>query len=387
MYCFSYFQKEHTLTDYTSGDVRSVRPDKIIALFENALAGKDDKLTENEKQFARYIRNRTIMQWGGLADQFDEYERRHRVTLQLLRFFDKIDYPLSFSTKAAWWTEDEQYMELFRKHGHNWHVKISIITANEKKARVVEGGVPSPEKRFEAIRNLTDAGIHVTLRLRPYIIGISDDWKVVIDKANEAGADSITTEFFCLESRADEKLKKRYKKISDVAGFDIHKFYMENSKQSGYKRLSRKIKLPIAKEMKEYAEKKGMRFLSSDSHLRDLCDGCNCCGVPKKFNSHKGHIGEAIQIAKEKGEVSWSDIKDSVENLFWFNWDRTAQYNTGSNKQRAKRLRMTMADFLHNNWNNPNGQLSPAKAYGGVLVPERIDENGDVVYRYNGERE
>lgn len=80
------------------------------------------------------------MQWGGLADEFDEYERRNGVTLELLRYFDKIDYPLSFSTKAAWWTEDERYMELFARHTHNWHVKISIITADAEKAKRIEKG-------------------------------------------------------------------------------------------------------------------------------------------------------------------------------------------------------------------------------------------------------
>jgi len=41
------------------------------------------------------------MQWGALADQFDQYEKRHGISLELLKFFDEIDYPLSMSSKAA----------------------------------------------------------------------------------------------------------------------------------------------------------------------------------------------------------------------------------------------------------------------------------------------
>ena len=112
LYCFSFFQKSHTLTGYTDGKVRCVNPEKVINLFESAFRNDIAAVSKSEAQFFPYIRARRIMQWGGLADEFDEYERRFGLTLELLKYFDKIDYPLSFSTKAAWWTEDERYMEL-----------------------------------------------------------------------------------------------------------------------------------------------------------------------------------------------------------------------------------------------------------------------------------
>lgn len=167
LYCFAYFQKSHTVNGYIGGEVRSINPAKIVNLFESAMKNDRRAVTKTELQYFPYIQNRRIMQWGGLADEFDEWERRHGVTLELLRYFDRIDYPLSFSTKAAWWTKDERYMELFARHTHNWHVKISIITADEDKARRIEKGVPSPQERIEAIRRLASIGIHVTLRLRP----------------------------------------------------------------------------------------------------------------------------------------------------------------------------------------------------------------------------
>ena len=300
LYCFAYFQKSHTLDGYIGGGgIRSIDPKKIIHLFESAMKNDRQAVTKTELQFFPYIQNRRIMQWGGLADQFDEWERRHGVTLELLRYFDKIDYPLSFSTKAAWWTQDERYMSLFARHTHNWHVKISIITADEKKARKIEKGVPSPEERIAAIKRLADLGVHVTLRLRPFILGVSTDFKKLIGMAHEAGADSVTTEFFCMEARANEALKKRYAEMSKVCGFDIHKYYMENSKQHGYKRLNRGIKAPIIHEMREYAHSLGMRFHVSDAFCRECNDACNCCGVPPEWGvSQQGNIGQAIITAR-----------------------------------------------------------------------------------------
>lgn len=384
LYCFSYFQKSHTLNGYIGGKNRCVNPDKVISLFEKAMKNDTENASATERQFFPYIQNRRIMQWGGLADEFDEYERRHGITLRLLQYFDEIDYPLSFSTKATWWTKDDRYMSLFKKHTHNWHVKISIITFDDEKAKKIELGVDPSSERLRAIKRLASIGIHVTLRLRPYIIGVSDDWKELMSAAKEAGADSVTTEFFCMESRASDDLKQRYKKMSEIAGYDIHSFYMKNSYQMGYKRLNRAIKAPIIHAMNEYAHEIGLRFHVSDAFCRELNDSINCCGVPPQWAvSNKGHIGHAILVAKEKGEVHWSEISPYIEKLFGsFEWAGAAGYNTGNNRNRAKNYGTSMAEWLHNNWNNVKSGTSPAKAYGGILKPKGIDENGDIVYAY-----
>ena len=383
LYCFSFFQKSHTTKGYLTGQPRSVNPEKVIALFENAAVNNIAAANKTDVQFFKYIQDRRIMQWGGLADEFDEYERRNGVTLELLRYFDKIDYPLSFSTKAAWWTEDSRYMELFARHTHDWHVKISIITADPEKARKIERGVPSPQERLAAIKRLADIGIHVTLRLRPFIIGCSEDYPTLIRAAKEAGADSVTTEFFCMESRADDRLKARYAAMSEVLGYDIHQFYMENSKQQGYKRLNRAIKAPIIHRMRELTHSLGMRFHVSDAFCRECNDACNCCGVPPEWGvSQTGNIGNAIIIAREKGFVTFSDVTDSINKHFDFPWVGACGYNTGSNKARALLYDTTMAQWLRSNWNDTKKGTSPARAYGGVLVPDGKDENGDVIYRY-----
>jgi len=395
LYCFAYFQKSHSMNGYIGKELpRSVNPKKVIDLFEKAFRNDRANASKVELQFFPYIQNRRIMQWGGLADEFDGWERRYGVTLELLRYFDKIDYPLSFSTKAAWWTEDERYMELFRKHAHNWHVKVSIITADAEKARKIEIGCPTPAKRIEAIKNLADAGLHVTLRLRPFIIGVSGDYKTLIKMAKDAGADSVTTEFFCMESRANEDLKKRYAQLSEICGFDIHKYYMQNSKQNGYKRLNRGIKAPIIHDMRDYVHSLGMRFHVSDAFCRECNDACNCCGVPPEWGvNQSGNIGQAIITAREKGEVSFSDISEGIDRYFDFGWSGAMGYNTGSNRARALNYDTTMAEWIRENWNSPNKGTSPAKGYGGILRPKRRDENGDIVYAYalkrdgdNGER-
>ena len=318
LYCFSFFQKSHTTKGYLTGQPRSVNPEKVIALFENAAVNNTAAANKTDVQFFKYIQDRRIMQWGGLGENIDEMDE---------------------ATLA--------------------------------------------QVRLAAIKRLADIGIHVTLRLRPFIIGCSEDYPTLIRAAKEAGADSVTTEFFCMESRADDRLKARYAAMSEVLGYDIHQFYMENSKQQGYKRLNRAIKAPIIHRMRELTHSLGMRFHVSDAFCRECNDACNCCGVPPEWGvSQTGNIGNAIIIAREKGFVTFSDVMESINKYFDFPWVGACGYNTGSNKARALLYDTTMAQWLRSNWNDTKKGTSPARAYGGVLVPDGKDENGDVIYRY-----
>ena len=167
LYCFAFFQKSHNSKGYLDRRVKCVNVEHVKRLFSESL------LSIKKNQFSNLIRDRVTMQWGGMADGFDEYEKQYGISLELLKFFDQIDYPLSISTKATWFTKDSRYMNLIAKHSHNWHFKISIITADQIKAMSIERGVDPPVERLEAIKRLSALGNHVTLRLRPYIIGIS----------------------------------------------------------------------------------------------------------------------------------------------------------------------------------------------------------------------
>ena len=252
------------------------------------------------------------MQWGGLADQFDMYEKKYGITFELLKYFKQINYPLCFSTKATWWLKDKRYLELF-KNQNNWNCKFSIINLDELRSKKMEKGVPSPLERIEAIKiysRLNKGG--ATLRLRPFIIGFSNtnnEHLKLIELAAKAGASAVSTEFFCLEARADKRLKKKYDEMSDIIGFDIMKFYNKYSISSGYKRLNYNIKEKYILEMQKLTHKLGMRFYVSDAHHKEKCDNGSCCGLPENWNYSRGQITHALMIAKKNGKVFFKRAK------------------------------------------------------------------------------
>lgn len=381
LYCFSQFQRGigGPKESYLHKEVKHVSVDKIKKMFTDP-----DK---HGGQFKEYIKQRKVMQWGGLSDQFDGFERKYGYTLELLRFFKEIDYPLCFSTKATWFTEDERYMELIRGQ-KNWNFKFSIITLDEHKAHIIERGVPTPMQRLEAIRRIAEADAGgATLRLRPFIIGISTpSYLDLIREASSRGATAISTEFMCVEQRSPA-LKQWMPTFNELCGFDFMDFYKKFSVSTGYLRLNRKVKEPFMRNMKQLCEELGMRFYVSDAHFKELCCNGSCCGLPADWNYSKGQWCEALQIAKNSPEhiVRWEDVCKDINGLVsQFQWIRATGFNCNSSEKRAKYEGMTMADYMRWLWNNPQSGQSPYKLFEGALAPIGKDEGGNIVYKYNG---
>ena len=380
LYCFSYFQKSHTLGNYLSGEAESINLDYVKRMFQG-----DESIPYQYSQFIPFIKKRYVIQWGGLADQFDQNEKKYGVTLELLKLLKEMDYPLCFSTKATWWVYDDRYMDLF-KGQDNWNTKISIICLDEKKAKRLERGVPSPMERVRAIETLSKVNRGgVTLRLRPFIIGLTEtngDHLELIQRSHDAGADAMSTEFFCLEGRANEDLMERYRKMSRILGYDIHKFYAQHSIGVGYRRLNYNIKEKYMMEMQQKCKEIGMRFFVSDAHHKEKSCGGSCCGLPESWNYCRGQFTEMLVYAKKNGKVYWKDMEKHLDVFKDLLWIKAYGFNTTGAIRRASRKNQTVYEYFREIWNTPNDLKSPYKYFGGVLHPIGLDEDDNVIYEY-----
>jgi len=394
-YCFSQYQRS---TNQTRGSkykerklVQAISPERIKRMFTGEIQmSKKSKLGPESGgywQFNKYIEQRKMMQWGGLSDPFCSIERELGVGLEVMRFLRSIDYPISFSTKGTWFLDDERYMELFRNNP-NWHVKFSIITGDKKKAAFIEKGVRSPAERLRAIERLANVMPRkgaVTLRLRPFIIGVSNpSHKELIKSAADAGAGSVSTEFFCMEGRLSDK--SVYDVISNQCGFDIYNFYRRHTKGAGYLRLNREIKRQYIDEMEDAARSAGIGFYVSDAHFKERSDSGCCCGMDNTWPWSRGQLCQALQVAKNTGVVTWDDISDGLEFAEIFGHRHAQGYNTKCEENVAKYMRKSMKEFLRCNWNSTTGANGPYRFFGGVLTPAERDEKGNLVYKFNKEK-
>lgn len=374
VYCFSQYQRGvgASKADYLNKNVKYINVEKVKKIF----SGED-----TESQFYKYIKDKRPIQYGGLSDQFDGYERKYGKTYELLKYLKEINYPICFSTKSAWVFNEKKYQELF-KGADNWNVKFSIITLDENDAKKIEVGVPSPRERLNAMKKyneLSKGG--TTLRLRPFIPGVSDKTYLdLIREAHKCGCTAVTTEFFCLEMRAINSAKEHYKAISECCGFDIVDFYRKHSLGSGYLRLNRKIKEKYIKNMQKLCDELGMRFYVSDAHFKECSNNCCCCALNKNWDYSRGNFASALQIAKKTGSVRWADIE---KDMYFLETSLKKSVLMQSSEARAKYANMTIKDYLHYLWNNPKMGQSPYKIFEKVLIPDGYDEDKNIIYKYN----
>ena len=376
VYCFSQYQRGvgGGKDEYFSKQVKCINVEKVKKIFS---------LEDKTSQFYEYVKDKRPIQYGGLSDQFDGFERIYGQTYELLKYLKEINYPICFSTKSTWVFHDPKYRELF-KGADNWNMKFSIITLDEEDARKIEVGVPSPRERLNAMKEYTQLNKGgATLRLRPFIPGVSDKTYLdLIREAHKAGATAVTTEFFCLELRSVNLAKEHYETISRCCGFDIVEFYKKYSNGTGYLRLNRKIKQKYIQNMKKLCDELGMRFYVSDAHFKECSNNCCCCGLDPKYNYSRGNFSAALQIAKKNGKVYWKDIEKDMYFLE-FMWSKAQGYNCGTSEAITKYEGMTMKDYLHYLWNNPKMGQSPYKIFEQVLIPYGYDEEKNIIYRYN----
>jgi DNA repair photolyase len=394
LYCFSFFQrslkKYNPITEtsklYTEELPSTVNVNKFMSIFD-----ENSKLDMGKAQFKGYVRDRKVLQWGGMSDPFDIFEKRYGIGLNILNRLYEMEYPICFSTKGTWWVDDERYACLFRENDF-WNVKISIINLDKKRSAAMERGVDSPLSRLATINYLTRTlGLRagVTLRLRPFIIGFSDtndEYLDLIAMAAKAGASAVSTEFFCMEGRTTKESKERFNAMSEICGLDLIDYYRANTPSAaGYMRLNWKVKQPYVEKMKRLCDKLRIRFYVSDAHHKDQCHNGCCCGLPESWNYSRGQFTHALMVAKQNGEVSFGDIVEEMPE----GWDTQSIVTAcglnvarGNPRDRARFRTFTIRDYIRYIWNHPNHPRSPYMYFYGLLAADRIDAEDNVIYKY-----
>ena len=78
VYCFSQYQRGvgNTAEQYFAKNVKCVNIDKVKRIFSG----------EDKGQFYEYIKEKRPIQYGGLSDQFDGFERKYGVTYEILKY-------------------------------------------------------------------------------------------------------------------------------------------------------------------------------------------------------------------------------------------------------------------------------------------------------------
>lgn len=402
-YCFAYFFKSNNPA-ITKLTLKAVDEKALI----NTISGKAKSKREKE-MYEVFYKKKFLLHWGGLADPFCNFEKANRVGYTLMSALGEMNYPTLFSFKGATIFE-EDYLALFQKYSaqKNFAFQASIITADEKLAKKAEIGVPSPTRRLEALKTLSDMGYWTILRLRPFIIGVSDSHlDELLGRALEAGIKGVSMEFFAMDARVSEGMRLRYEWLAGIIGvqggadglMDYFK-KLSPSERGGYRRLNRLVKEVYVRKVYEFCLKNDLVFGCSDPDFKELNMSGSCCAMPDnhpgnrllenwsrhqltyalkeaRLNYHRNGVKQKVTFAGVYGgpEVLAAGYLDS-KGLSQDHVAVVGQCN-------AVRQNLTHRIILQRQWNNLRSPANPRNYLHGKLMPTGIDSEGNLEYIYS----
>lgn len=395
-YCFAYFFKSNNPA-IKNLELKSVNINELI----NGLAGTP-KTSRAKLLYKHFYSKKFLLHWGGLADPFCNFEKKNHIGYPLLKAIGELNYPCLFSFKGSTIFE-EKYTKLFDKFKHqkNFAFQVSIITNSDKIAKQIEIGVPSSSQRLAALKLLSDMGYYTILRLRPFIIGISDvGLSDLLHRALEAGIKGVSVEFFAMDARANLGMKERYSWLSKFIGTsNLMKYFTELSpkERGGYMRLNRLVKEPYIKTIYKFCINHGLTFGCSDPDFKELCTSGSCCAMPDKYKANpllenwtKNQLTYHLKEARKEFHLTGKSIELKFSNVYKAS-DASSYLDditilndhvavTGMSN--VERYNNTYRTILQQKWNNLHSPANPRNYLHGKVLPIGVDEEDNLIFKY-----
>ncbi|MET0339160.1 MAG: PA0069 family radical SAM protein [Caulobacter sp.] len=156
--------------------------------FESRLYFKPEAGKLLDKELSKPTYKPSPIHIGGDTDPYQPQEKRMRVTRAVLETLQRFNHPFSIITKSALITRDLDILGPMGK-ANLAHAAVSITTLDRRLARSMEPRAATPERRLDAIRQLTEAGVPTIVMFAPAIPGLNDhEMETVLERAAEAGA-------------------------------------------------------------------------------------------------------------------------------------------------------------------------------------------------------
>lgn len=125
---------------------------------------------------------------GMNTDAYQPVEREQKITRRVLEVLAAHNHPVTLLTKSALVQRDIDILAPLAAKGLT-RVGLSITTLDRKLARKMEPRAATPERRLEAVKALSEAGIPVAVMTAPIIPGLNDhEIEALLEAAAASGA-------------------------------------------------------------------------------------------------------------------------------------------------------------------------------------------------------
>lgn len=242
---------------YQLGDLSDIR------IKENALL-----LLEKELKSKR---ERGTIGFGSMNDPYMPVEKSEELTRRALQLVRRYRFPVHIITKSNLVLRD---VDILKEIGKIYAaISLTITTTDDRLAKLIEPSAPVSSLRFEAIRELSEAGIYAGITLMPVLPFITDDEENLLDivyKAKEAGA--------------------RY--ILPSAGMTLR----EGQREYYYEKLEKHFPGLKEKYIQTYGNQYGCSVPHADDLMNKIKTVCQAIDMPLRMNFYSPAKPEQMKL-------------------------------------------------------------------------------------------
>lgn len=289
-YCFANARQGNFEVKWQEANI-----EKVEKMFQRALESEEETKNIN----IELIRNRIPLHCGGMSDPFQKREFEKHLTLGLIKLSLKYQYPISFSTKAAYLPNE--YFEYLSNNIHAF--QISIMGRDNDFVKQYETKTPTVDERIGFIKELKRRGFWVSCRIQP-MIDVEQAKELIIELNDFVDYFTIEHLKIPVDNRHIRAIfepidKKRYTRTSSLRSYELR----TEEKVKNIEYLKRYSKKPIG---------------CGDNDIHFMSDSRCCCGVdmmPESFSNYlKYNLTYFCTGECEKDKI-WIP-KSDVKNIF-----------------------------------------------------------------------
>jgi DNA repair photolyase len=272
-----WFLGNYTLNPYAGCSMACIycytRGSKYGGDYGIEVAAKSNAVPVLKKQLKNSIRRkeRGIIIVGSAADPYPSVEKDLKLTREILGIIKRFKFSIHILTKSELILRDMDILNeikeiailpdiLADKLDNGVIISFSFSTLNEKLARIIEPGAPSPIERLEIMKRYSDAGFKtgiINMPILPFLTDSEEDIKFMVKTAKKYGAHYVLYAGLTLYGDAPDDCKTLYFNFLKENYPDLVSKYEKLFK--GSNALSKQYQRNIAVKYDEISDKYGIK--------------------------------------------------------------------------------------------------------------------------------
>ena len=392
LYCFSFdkVQLNPSFYRYDRSDFSGVEMEAISDKSLDLKAFKD-LMYHGTGRYSFYkglVKARVPFRWGNNSDAFSSIETYQKKSLEMLRVFKELNYPVHIFTKSKWLVDQEEYMDLIQSQP-NATVGISLISADDSLNAIDRG--TDVQKRLDLLEALHDSN-RTLVRIAPLIPEYCERHvDELMHELKKRNVQAVTAGSMFLPFHYNNLIIDHIRQLEALTDAKIMQFFANNSVRVFPRGrlltydVARQLKIPIKRSCDKY----DIKFHNCGGGAMDLAYNWSCCDTPIEYTPNHS-MGRVVILARDAPDhlVYYNDFFGTMnEQALALKTVNTKDcMNCGADEYYYRRTGQTYFDTIRSTWDNPRSPYNPAFEFDSIVLAGK-DKDGHLFHRYIGDEQ